>query len=172
MVVGPRAASSVPAPLPEHHSHRPKNPRTPVCSSLSDRKTISQHPCWGKNKKFWRRESFPERLRWSAPTHDSGIRTSLRHSVCVVVKTDIVTDTQTFVCFWVNSTITHHSTISARASAAWSSVTWAASDCNQGEYNKSGTKAEPVSPAGLTFLICSLFCFSPLSLLSFFPTVW
>ncbi len=59
-----------------------------------------------------------------------------------------------------NSTITQHSTISARASAGRIRVTWAAADCNQSENNECRTKAGAIALAGLTFLSLSFFFFS------------
>lgn len=56
-----------------------------------------------------------------------------------------------------NSTITQHSTISARASAGWIRVTWTAPDCNQSENNECRTKSGTITAAGLTFLSLSVF---------------
>lgn len=55
-----------------------------------------------------------------------------------------------------NSTITQHSTISARASADRIRVTWAPPDCNQSENNESKTKSSNITLVGLTFLFVSL----------------
>lgn len=62
-----------------------------------------------------------------------------------------------------NSTITQHSTISARVSAGRIRVTWAAPDCNQSENNECRTKAGAITLAGLTFLSLSFFFFFLLS---------
>lgn len=67
-----------------------------------------------------------------------------------------------------NSTITQHSTISARASAGRIRVTWAAADCNQSENNECRTKAGAITLAGLTFLSLGFF-FSFSFLLSLSP---
>lgn len=58
-----------------------------------------------------------------------------------------------------NSTITQHSTISARVSAGRIRVTWATPDCNQSENNECRTKAGAITLAGLTFLSLSFFFF-------------
>lgn len=51
-----------------------------------------------------------------------------------------------------NSTITQHSTISARVSAGRIRVTRAPQDCNQSVNNECRTKTSAITRAGLTFL--------------------
>lgn len=69
-----------------------------------------------------------------------------------------------------NPTITHRSTISARASAGRIRVTWAVPDCNQSKNNECRTKAGIIT---LSWRSISLsFPLFPLFVSSFSPRVW
>lgn len=97
--------------------------------------------------------------------------------VCHIITADIASLFCIFISYWImmifcfctqssadppggfNSPITHHSTISARASVGWIRVTWTGPDCNQSENNECRTKSGTITPASLTFLSLSVFIF-------------